>query len=220
VTRAVAVVALVLLIPAASLAQALPPRRAATSDPGFTIRGFGDAGVTTFTAAQSFKAILGKPSGPVFGGGVEIGLPKHMFVSVAASRFRRTGHRVFVFEGEVFNLDEPATITMTPFEVNLGYRYTRLVHIVPYGGAGASWHKYEETSGHSTDADDVHATFKGFQVLGGVEIPLKGWIALAAEAQWASVPKALGNDSTSVSTVYNEHNLGGSTFRVKIVVGR
>ena len=205
---ALAVLALVILVPGSSHAQRL------------TIRGFGDAGVAVFSATRSFKAILDHPSGPVFGGGVELGLPRHLFVSVSASRFRRTGHRVFVFENQVFQLNEPATITMTPLEVNAGYRVARLKRLLPYVGGGAGWYKYEETSAHSTAADDVHAAYLGYQVLGGAEVPIQNWIAVAGEAQFASVPNALGKASTSVSSVYNEHNLGGFTFLVKVVVGR
>jgi len=204
----------------------VPPRT--TSQ--LTFRGFGDAGVTVFSATQSFRAILGRPAGPLFGGGVELGLSKHLFVSVAASRFRRTGHRVFAFEGQVFNLNEPATITITPLEITAGYRHTGSSRAgtraavpakrIPYVGGGVGWHKYTETSAHSTDADDVHATFAGYQVLGGLEIPLQKWMAIAAEAQFASVPNALGQDPNGVSSVYNEHDLGGFTFRVKVVVGR
>jgi len=209
---AVAVLAIVFLVPAASRAQVNRPQR--------TSGGFGDAGITVFSAKQSFKTILGQPSGPLFGGGVELGLPKHLFVSVSASRFRRTGHRVFVFEGQVFPLNDPATITITPLEVNAGYRLTHLTWLVPYLGGGVGWHKYQETSAHSTAADDVKTTFKGYQALGGAEVPLGKWLAAAAEAEFASVPNALGKDPTGVSSVYNEHNLGGFSFRVKVLVGR
>ena len=203
---ALAALACVFLVPAASHAQA--------------IRGFGDAGITVFSATKSFTAILGHPSGPSFGGGVELGLRKHLFISVSASRFHRTGHRVFVFENEVFTLNDPATITITPLELNAGYRSTHLAWFHPYFGGGVSWHKYEETSAHSTAEDEVQATFRGYQALGGAEIPFAKWLATAAEAQFASVPNALGNDSAGVSSVYNEHNLGGFTFRVKVIVGR
>jgi opacity protein-like surface antigen len=218
VTRAsspVAMLALMLVLPAALHAQS-----ASTRDSPIAIRGFGDAGVTVFSATQSFKTILGRPSGPVFGGGVELDLAKHLFVSVGASRFRRTSHRVFVFNGQVFNLDDPATITVTPLEVNAGFRLTRRAGIVPYGGGGVGWYKYQETSPHSDAADNVNSTSTGYQVLGGAEIPFGKWFAAAAEAQFASVPKALGHDSTGVSSLYNEHNLGGVTFRVKVVIGR
>ncbi len=225
-----AVLVLIVLTPSAAPAQgrgAYPPF---STTPQLTFRGFGDVGVTVFSATQSFRAILGRPAGPLFGGGLELGLPKHLFLSVGASRFRRTGHRVFAFQGTVFNLNEPATITVTPLEITVGYRYTgpaqpatraaASTKLIPYVGGGVGWHKYTETSAHSSDADDVHATFAGYQVVGGVETPLQKWMALAAEAQFASVPNALGQDLSGVSNVYDEHNLGGFTIRVKVVVGR
>ena len=36
----------------------------------FMLRGFGDVGLTTFSAEKSFAAVLGSDSGRVFGGGV------------------------------------------------------------------------------------------------------------------------------------------------------
>ena len=92
--------------------------------------------------------------------------------------------------------------------------------MVPYGGGGVGWYRYQETSPNSDDSDNVNATSVGYQVMGGAEIPLSRWFAAAAEAQFASVPKALGNDSSGVASLYNEHNLGGFTVRVKFVVGR
>jgi hypothetical protein len=229
-SHAVALLVLAVLTPAASHAQVRRPQVLPNPKGQVTFRGFGDAGVTVFSATQSFKAILGRPAGPLFGGGVELGLSKHLFVSVAASRFRRAGHRVFAFQGQVFDLNEPATITITPLEITAGYRHTRLAQpgtraaapakLIPYFGGGVGFHKYTETSAHSTDADDVHATFTGYHVIGGVEIPVQKWMALAAEAQFASVPNALGKDPSGVSSVYKEHDLGGFTFRMKVVVGR
>jgi len=186
----------------------------------FSIRGFGDAGLTVFTATQSFKAILGKPSGPIFGGGVEVGLPKHLFFSVGGSRFRRTGHRVFVFNSQVFTLDVADTVTVTPLELTAGYRFRSSGFIIPYAGGGVGWHKYEETSAHSTAADDVKTTHTGYHVLAGAEVPVQRWLAAAVDAQWSSVPHAFGDAATSVAGVYHEHNLGGFTLRAKIIVGR
>jgi hypothetical protein len=227
---AVAVLILGVLTPTTSPAQVRRPQTPPSTPGQLTFRGFGDVGVTVFSATQSFKAILGRPAGPLFGGGLELGLPKHLFLSVGASRFRRTGHRVFAFQGTVFDLNEPATITITPLEITAGYRYTGPAQparraaapakLIPYVGGGVGWHKYTETSAHSTDADDVHATFTGYQVVGGLEMPLQKWMALAAEAQFASVPNALGQDPNGVSSVYNERDLGGFTVRVKVVVGR
>jgi len=207
VTRvAVATLALLLLAPSTSRAQ-------------ISVRGFGDAGLTVFNATQSFKAILGKSSGPVFGGGVEFG-ERRFFISLGAHRFRRTGHRVFVFENEVFPLDVSDTITITPLELTGGYRFRRSGRFIPYAGIGGSWIKFEETSAHSTEADDVHETHAGYHLLGGVEVPLRRWLAAAVDAQWSSVPNAFGDSPSSVASVYDEHDVGGFTLRAKIVVGR
>src|SRR5258705_4043742 len=128
----------------------------------FTFRGFGDAGLTVFSATQSFKAILGKSSGPVFGGGVEVGLPtRRLFVALAASRLRRTGHRFFVFDKQVFSLDVADTITITPLELTGGYRF-RDSGLVPFAGAGVGWHRFEEASAHATTGDDLKITKTGF----------------------------------------------------------
>jgi opacity protein-like surface antigen len=215
----VAALALVTLSPGVSHAQARS-QGTSSGQSGIAIRGFADAGIAVFSATRSFEAILGRPSGPLFGGGVEVGLTKHVFVSLSASRFRRTGHRVFVFQGQVFPLNEPATITITPLEVNAGYRWRYLKWLAPYAAAGVGWHNYEETSAHSTTGEDVHATFTGYQALLGAEVPIEKWLAVGGEAQFASVPNALGHDASGVSSVYNEHNLGGFSFRVKATLGQ
>ncbi len=225
--RAIVLVALLTLTPAASQGQVRRPQTVPPSTQ-ILLRGFGDAGATVFAATHSFEAILGRPSGPIFGGGIELVEPPHWFLTLSASRFKRTGHRVFVFENQVFNLNVPTEITVTPLELTFGYRFanprvaaraTRRA-VVPYAGGGVGRHRLEETSPQSVEGDDVRRTSTGYHVLGGVEIPVGRWLAVAPEAQWTSVPNALGNDPSGVSSVYNEHNLGGFTFRMKVVVGR
>ena len=203
--RAALVLSLSLLFTASSSAQV-------------SVRGFGDAGVTLFTATQSFKAILGKHSGPVYGGGVEIG-KEQFFFSVDAQRFRRTGHRVFVFQNQVFPLNVKDTITVTPLDFTVGYRF-RTRGIVPYAGGGVGWYRYEEVSDHATDAENVKKTYAGYHVLAGAEMPLNRWLGAALDAQWAAVPHAFDDSASSVAKVYDEHNLGGFTVRAKIIVGR
>ena len=61
--------------------------------------------------------------------------------------------------------------------------------------------------------------FTGFHILGGAEFGLWRWLALGGELQWATVPDAIGDDPNSVSHEFDESNLGGTTFRFKIVVG-
>lgn len=184
------------------------------------LRGFGDVGSTTFTAEQSFTAVLGSEGGRVFGGGVEVVLPQRVFVNVRASRFRKVGQRVFLFNGEPFDLGIPTTITVTPVELTSGYRFDFGWYLVPYGGAGLGWHRYEETSRFAEASENVNQRFTGYHVVGGAEFRLARWIGAAAEAQWATVPDALGGDPNGVSREFDESDLGGVTFRLKVVVGR
>ena len=205
----VCIVALVVMAAATASAQTRNLR----------LRGFGDVGSTTFSADQSFAAVLGSATGKVFGGGVEVVLPVRVFANVRASRFHETGQRVFLFEGEQFDLGIPTTITVTPVQVTGGYRFGASDRFVPYAGAGVGWYGFKEASQFSTDAEDVDDRFTGFHILGGAEIGLWRWLALAGELQWATVPDAFGDDPNSVSHEFNESNLGGTTFRFKIVVG-
>ena len=74
-------------------------------------------GRINFTAADSFDAILGEPSGPIFGGGARVGLPwGGLFVDVGAWRFHADGERAFVFNDEVIPLGIPVDVTVTPIE--------------------------------------------------------------------------------------------------------
>jgi hypothetical protein len=192
-----------------------------------SMRGFADAGLTVFTATQSFKAILGSPAGAVVGGGVEVGLARNVFLSLAASRFSRTGERVFVFQNQVFKLNVPDTITVTPLQLSAGYRFrgrpttgvTSPARFTPYAGGGIGWYRLSETSADST-SDDETTTHAGYHVLAGVETPIRRWMAAAVEAQWASVPNAFGDSAASVARLYDEHDLGGFTLSVRIIVGQ
>jgi opacity protein-like surface antigen len=185
----------------------------------FMLRGFGDVGATAFTAEQTFNAILGSRTGLVFGGGVEAVLPQRIFVNVRASRLRETGQRVFLFEGEQFDLGIPTTIMLTPVELTGGYRLPFWNRFVPYAGAGVGWHRFKETSQFAAADEDVEDRFTGYHLLGGAEVRMARWIAAAGELQWTTVPDAIGGDPNSVSREFNESDLGGTTFRFKLVVG-
>jgi opacity protein-like surface antigen len=184
------------------------------------IRGFADVGGTIFAARESFAAILGSNGGPVFGGGVEAALPHRLFVSVRASRFRKSGHRVFLFEGQQFDLDIKTTVTVTPLEFAGGYRFRAINGVTPYGGGGIGWHHYGETSAGASGNEDVSERFVGYHGFGGLEFRLARQVATAVEGEWATVPNALGRDPNGVSAAFDEHDLGGLTVRLKVVVGR
>ena len=203
------VVALAALIPDTAHAQSLG------------VRGFFDAGTIRFVAAQSFEAVLGTRTGTVFGGGGEVVLPFGIFATVRASQFEKTGERVFVFEGEAFKMGIDSTIRIRPFEISGGYRFGGLDRrVVPYAGGGIGWHRYEEASEFADDAENVDETFRGYHVLGGAELRVVRWFAVAGEFQWTTVRDALGQDPNGASAAYGETDLGGTAFRVRFVIGR
>jgi opacity protein-like surface antigen len=184
--------------------------------------GFADVGVTMFTAQDSFSAILGSATGMTFGGGGGIVLPPQIFVDVRASRFKKDGHRVVAAGGEVFDLGIANTITITPVEITAGYRFGRRRDTLrPYAGAGISWYRYQEDDVTVAAASEtVSETFTGFHLLGGAEFRVHKYVGVAGEAAWAVVPDALGQQPSSVGTAFGETDLGGATFRVKVIIGR
>jgi hypothetical protein len=183
-------------------------------------RGFADIGSTTFNADESFTAVLGRDVGAVFGGGGDAVFPQRAFISVRASRFRRTGERVFLFERERFGLGIPTTVTVTPVEVTGGYRFDYGWRVVPYAGGGIGSHHYTEASQFAGGGEDLARRFLGYHLMAGYEIRIAAWIGTAAEVQWATVPDALGTHPHSVSREFAESNLGGTTIRVKLIIGR
>jgi opacity protein-like surface antigen len=206
-------------------AQTRPPagRAPATRpspQPSVSVRGFGDAGVTTFTASESFTAVLGSASGVVFGGGAEIVLRSRLFANIHVSRFTKDGERVFIFNDERFPLGIDTTVTITPVLLTAGYRFAaRNRALVPFVGGGVGWHRYEEIA-EFADGDNVKETHVGYQVVGGVEYRLSRLFGVAGDVQWATVPDALGQTPNSVSAAFDETDLGGVTLRVRFVVGR
>ena len=183
--------------------------------------GFADLGVTVFTAKESFNTQLGSSTGIVFGGGARVVLPQQIFVDLRASRFKKDGSRVVAVDEEVFDLGIANTITITPVELTGGYRFGRpRDSLRPYAGGGVSWYKYEESDVFATSDEAVSETFTGFHLLGGAEFRVHRYFGIAGEVAWARVPDALGQEPSSVGTVFGETDLGGTTFRVKLVIGR
>jgi hypothetical protein len=194
------------------------PAAAQTDRPAVSIRGFAEAGHETFHASRTFTALFREDAGPVFGGGGEVVLRRGIFVRVSASRHEKTGERALVLDGETFRLGIPLTMTITPIEVSGGYRFRRSTSLVPYGGAGVSSHGYRETSGFAAAGENVDERFTGYQVFGGVEYRFSRWIAAAGEAQYTTVPDALGGGGLSAE--FDERDLGGTIVRLRVIVGR
>jgi hypothetical protein len=187
---------------------------------GIDVKGYGLIGGMSFAASESFEAVLDTSSGLIFGGGAEVGLPwGGLYVGVGGWRFSEDGERVFVSGSEVFRLGIPVTVEVTPIEVTGGWRFKNLSpRLVPYVGAGWSSYGYKETSEFADPGEDVDERFNGFHILGGVEFRLTRWLGVGGELAWSRVPDALG--AGGASSVFDETDLGGTSYRLKISVGR
>ena len=179
-------------------------------------RGFGQFGYGRFNAHQTFDAVLGTGFGPWFGGGVEYVFTDRLFAQGSVDLFRRTGERVFVFDGTVFKLGIPDTVTLTPLRLTAGYRFARR-GLVPYAAGGIGRYFLWEESPLGEPADKVKQQITSYHLIGGVEVHKSEWITTAVEVQYSHLPNSLSSD---LSTIFNEHNLGGTEVRIKFVVGK
>jgi hypothetical protein len=182
--------------------------------------GFAMIGSMNFASPESFDAVLGSHRGFIYGGGARIGIPLGgLFAEVGAWRFRQDGERVFVSGDEVFPLGIPVEVTITPIEITGGWRFRNFsTTILPYAGGGWSSYRYQETSSFAETTENVDDRFSGFHLLGGVELKLRAWLGVAGELTWTSIPDALG--AGGASEAFLETDLGGSSVRLKVVIGR
>ena len=169
-------------------------------------------------AKQTFEAVFGDSLQQFWGGGVQAAFRSGLYVEVAASRFEKTGQRVFVSNGQVFPLGIPLTARITPLEFSGGYRFAVSPRIIPYGGAGVARYAYTERSDFADPGEDVDTTHSGYLVLGGVELRVHRGIGASVDVQYTRVRGILG--SGGVSKEFGENNLGGTAVRVKVLVGR
>jgi hypothetical protein len=187
---------------------------------GVDVKGYGMFGGMSFSASESFDAIFGSSTGTIFGGGAEVGLPfGGLYFGVGAWRYSADGERAFVSGSEVFPLGIPLSVEITPVEITGGWRFKQISsRLVPYVGGGWSSYAYKETSEFAEAGEDVDERFNGFHILGGVEFRATRWLGIGGEIAFSSVPDALG--AGGVSGEFDEDNLGGTSYRLKISVGR
>jgi opacity protein-like surface antigen len=191
-----------------------PPSRAAE----FLVRGFGQYSGTLFTAKDSIEAVLDATLGQSFGGGVQVVFRNGFFAQGSIDRFEKTGSRVVASNQRLFRVDVPNTVRITPIAATLGYRDARSDRSIGYVGAGAGWHLLEERSPALASAGDIRQGHVGFHVIGGAEYRLASSLWLAGEVQWTTVPDALGQ--VGIGQTFGETDLGGTTFRVNVFIGR
>jgi len=111
-------------------------------------------------------------------------------------------------------------VTVTPIEISGGWRFKirKQPKLTPYAAGGFTLMNYQETSEFSSGTEDADETFSGFHLFGGVEYKITRWFGVAGEASWSTVPDAIGD--SGVSEAFNETDLGGTTLRFKITIGR
>ena len=207
-------------IPAAAVefVDAPPATAAAASRGEFMVRGFGQFSTQLFTAGDSFEAVLGSKWGTAYGAGAQVVFPNGLFVQAAFDRFEETGSRVIVSETQVFRTAIPNTVTQTPILATIGYREITSRRVLGYVGGGVGWHVLEEESPALAATGNYKEGHIGYHVSGGAEFRLAPFAWLAGEVQWASVPDGLGE--SGIGAVFDETNLGATTFRVRVLIGR
>ncbi|NQW03048.1 MAG: outer membrane beta-barrel protein [Acidobacteria bacterium] len=198
-------------------AQTAASARSAVAS-GLGVRAFGVFEWQKMAASRTFDAVTDKTTLSGVGAGAEVHrLWRNVFVRASFSQSKETGQRVFVFNNEVFKLGVPVEVSATPIELAVGWRFTPFSSrgIVPYLGGGALFLKYSETSSGDERSDQVHETYKGFAVFGGLEVPVWRHVSAGAELGWrsANVPEPGG-----VLEAFDEKNLGGLAMRLMVSV--
>ena len=107
--------------PPASSTQ--PVRRPPPRKPPVGIRAYGFYEFQSLAAAESFKTVTGSSTANGFGAGVEVtNVFSKVFLRATFAHAGKDGNRVFVNDGQVFNLGIPFTIGLTPIEIGGGWR--------------------------------------------------------------------------------------------------
>jgi opacity protein-like surface antigen len=196
-----------------------PARPGVQPKPKAGIRGFADVSFVWMTAAESFKAVTGSNSRVQYGGGVQaVNLWKGLYAEAMVGYGSLSGSRVFVYQGTIYDLGIPVTITFTPIDAGLGWRSRVSKALHAYVGGGMTYMNYKEESDFADTDDNVSEAFTGFYVSGGLEVKLAKYLHLRAEGRYTSVPDALG--AGGVSAELDETDLGGAAVAVKLVFGR
>jgi hypothetical protein len=215
------VTTLIALALASPVAAQMPAQPSPVSDqPEVSIRPFFLMTGQRFTATHTFDGVFGRSVQEFFGGGAEVAMPNGFYADISVSRFRKTGQRAFVFNGQPFRLGIPLTSTIIPIEVTGGYRL-RLGEgdrVFSYAGAGVGSYGYKETSPSSDTGENIDARHTGFLAVYGFEFRLVHLIGLTADVQYTHVPGILGKGG--ISQQFQESNLGGVAARFRFIVGR
>jgi opacity protein-like surface antigen len=212
---------LLLVISCAGSAFAQATSRPSSAPPATNtvgLRAYGVFDITAVAASKSFDAVFGSSQLFAGGGGAEIDVWHHLFLRIAVTYVQRHGSRVFVDDaGQVYPLNIPLTVTMTPIEAGAGWRFTPKNpngRVTPYiGGAFVSL-GYQETSTLAQASDAVNERYVGGEGFGGVDVAIAKHFFVGGEAQYRHI--GVPDVSTSVMTQLGDKDLGGFTGRVLV----
>lgn len=197
-----------------------PPRPAVPREPypAISPRGFVTFSQQKFAAQDTFEAVFGESVQPFRGGGADVVVMGNFFGELSISQFEESGQRVYRFGGETFPLGIPLTAKIRPIEVTGGYRLTEWRRVIPYAGIGYGSYRYEETSDFSTDAENVDVTGNGVVLVAGAEVRVMRWVGITVDVRKTTIDDIIG--AAGVSKEFDESDLGGTSFRFRIMVGR
>jgi hypothetical protein len=198
-------------------APATPPGGPSTATrSGTIVRGFALGGYGWPLAHQTFRAVFDQSGAIWVGGGAEVQLGNGLFFLGSVEHMGQTGERVFVFDGVVTKAGISDTISVTPIEGTVGYRFVRTAHR-PYIGAGAGQYRYHETFDFADPSEELRTGFTSYHAIAGLEWRTAAWMWTAVEVRFSHVPNALNGN---LATAFDEHNLGGIETRVKVLFGK
>jgi hypothetical protein len=198
--------------PPQTTAQANVPKANVQSRTPIGVRAYFAGDINAMAAQNSFQAIVGSSTLMGLGGGVDVlRVWKDLFIRGAVTHTSKDGSRAFVFDGQAISLNIPMKVSMTPIETGGGWRFPS-PRVTPYAGGAAIFAHYSETSTFAGSGDNVSETKVGYSGFGGVDFTLSKWVMAGVEAQYRSVPNAIGTGG--VSQDFGETNLGGFSVRV------
>ena len=177
------------------------------------------ADTSEIAAKDTFDAIFGTSSMTSIGAGAEVlNLYRGVFARVTWSSGSLDGSRVTLVNGDPIPLGIPLTVTMTPIEAGGGWRFrTKRSWLAPYLGASLVLMRYEETSEFALPAENVDESFTGYSVFGGIDFRVARWVVLGVEAQYRGIHAPADG---GVAAEFGESELGGTTLRVLVGIGR
>jgi hypothetical protein len=206
-----------------------PAVPARSREPTFTVQGFVHAGFLGFSSTEALTAVYDASGGFLWGGGARVGHRAGLFVQAGASRFAVDGERVFLFEGQVFNLGITSRLTVVPVDVSGGWRFRPAPRPappvaarvrprgprrwIPYVGGGAGFVRVTERAEFSEAGDDFEERHVSYHVMAGVDVPAGRWLGAGIEAGWRWVPDALAGDGIAAA-------FGETDLHHFVVVGR